>query len=117
MKLPLTNLKIKGLGKRRLTEFDFYHECMQRGFKVYECPQRVSGITSWQSGLVVIAINSELHGEERLHAMWHEFAHAVLHAPFREAGVLFCESRPGRKPKAEIEAEAFANIALGKSID
>jgi Zn-dependent peptidase ImmA (M78 family) len=53
-----------------------------------------------------IVINARLRGLERLRVLWHEMGHYLFHAP---ATCLFSENSVD---KAEVEAHAFATIAL-----
>lgn len=105
-------LEIEGFGERILTELDFYNECEKRGWEVSErYLLSLEGITFWIAGRVVITLNKELRGNTRLFTMWHEFAHALLHAPATPVGAAFAGLDQYYNRKQEAEADFIAQIA------
>jgi Zn-dependent peptidase ImmA (M78 family) len=99
-----------GWNKRPLTEDDFHR--LRKRLKV-ALVEVESEDMDWKGfytlafgKIPTIILNARLRGIERLRVLWHEMGHHLFHAP---ATCFFsCNSID----KAEVEANAFANIAL-----
>lgn len=105
--------EIDGFGVRSLTESDFHRECAKRSIEVVEVKlDACKGLTMWMLGRVIIVISVTLKADERLKVMWHEFAHAWLHAPGVSAGALFCGVNSLLTKKQEREVDDFVSVAL-----
>jgi len=96
--------------RRPLTEGDFYRLCKRFRVTVTEMPLRTEGFYYCMKGRHFIAIDSKLHGQQKLFVMFHELAHFLMHTP--EDGVTANFYGVGKKTRKEAEADAFALCAI-----
>lgn len=104
----LTGLPLPGFNARPLEEQDFYTICEREGITVLEWKVPTSFYMSC-SGEKVIVLKQGERGLRRLFAAYHELGHHFLHGGEYDSISLF---RGPRDSKDEIEADAFAAIAL-----
>lgn len=105
--------KFSGFGwnQRPLTEADCYRICRREKIKIIEYPLESSpGFYMVCKGRPMITIDSRLRGLRRQYVLWHELAHHFLHVPHHATAAHWFRLRPGTK--AELEAEAFAVVAM-----
>jgi Zn-dependent peptidase ImmA (M78 family) len=95
---------------RPLNEADFHKLCKRFRVTVTEMPLRTDGFYYCMKGRHFIAIDSKLHGHEKLFVMFHELAHFLMHTP--DAGVTANFYGVGKKTRKEAEADAFALCAI-----
>lgn len=92
---------------RPLDEQDFYEICEKEGVSVVEMEVPTS-FYMYSSGEHVIVLRRSEHGLRRLFSAYHELGHYFLHG----GDVPIALFRGSREKKMEVEADAFAAIAL-----
>lgn len=106
--------KIKSLriewNERPFDDEDVGKLCRRFRVTLTEMPLRVGGFYYRVMGRDHIAVNSQLHGKERLAVIFHELGHFLFHAP--ESGATANFHGVGRRTRKEIEADIFALCAL-----
>lgn len=104
----LTTLPVDGLDVRPLTEEDFFEICRREDITVLEQDVPTSFYMRCDSVPVIVLKRSE-RGLRRLFSAFHELGHHFLHGGRSDSLALF---RGSRESKSELEADAFAAIAL-----
>lgn len=104
----LTTLPVDGLDVRPLTEEDFFEICRREEITVLEEQVPTSFYMRCDNVPVIVLKKSE-GGLRRLFSAFHELGHHFLHGGESDSLALF---RGPRTSKAELEADAFAAIAL-----
>jgi Zn-dependent peptidase ImmA (M78 family) len=105
----LLKKRVRNLGRRPLTEQDFYAICRRRGIFVTENGgphMKWNGIYTELDGLPTIIIKKGLTGLERAGTMFHELGHHFLHEPKT------CFADDATIEQAQYEADAFAALCL-----
>lgn len=105
----ISQLKI-GWNERPLTENDLHRICRRFKIGVTEMPLAVSGFYYRVMGRDFIAIDSKLSQSKKLHVLFHELGHFLLHTP--DSGSTANFHGLGRRSRKEIEADAFALCAV-----
>jgi len=104
-----TSLDI-GWNERPLNDADFYRLCRRFKITVEELPLRVEGFYYCVLGRHFIAVDSRLPDRKKIFVMFHELAHYLLHAPNHNETASY--HGVGRATRKELEADAFALVAL-----
>ena len=99
-----------GWNERPLTEEDFYALCGRFGVTIEEETLSNEGFYSCFGGLHLIALNKKMSSRVRLHVMFHEFAHFLMHEPSTAPTAAF--HGVGPRTRAETEADIFALAAV-----
>lgn len=108
----LSTLDIEGLDVRPLDENDFLHICEHEQIIVLERSVPTSFYMRCD-GVPAIVLKKGERGLRRLFSAYHELGHHFLHGGESDSLALF---RGSRDSKSEIEADAFAAIALCPAI-
>lgn len=90
---------------RVLTEDDFWTYCDAARIVVREVPLEQPGCRLVCDGKSHIFIHDRLRGVDRMYTLWHEMAHAWLHAPRTQFFL-------GLNKTLELEANAVAACAM-----
>lgn len=104
MKLLSRIVAEHGIGKRPLTEADFYQFCERHDISVIWTPQRWSCYVQVADRHAIV-LSTRLHGQSLLWTMWHEAAHYLLHIGQPLSGLT-------DQRRAEREAEHVAKLAV-----
>lgn len=105
----ITKLGI-GWNERPLTEDDFHSLCRRFGVEIMEDSLSNEGFYWCAWGRHFISLNRATRGRVRLHVMFHEFAHFLMHEPSTAPTAAF--HGVGPKTRAETEADIFALAAV-----
>lgn len=101
-------MTLEGFNAKPLGEEQFYLICEREGITVFERKVPTSFYMRCDGEDIIVLKESE-RGLRRLFSAYHELGHYFLHGGEADALALF---RGLRTSKAEVEADAFAAIAL-----
>lgn len=104
----LSAVRIEGFNRRPLGEEDFYLICSKEKVAVLEQDVPTSFYLRCEGEDVIVLRRGE-KGLRRLFSAYHELGHYFMHGGEYDSLALF---RGPRSSKSEIEADAFAAIAL-----
>jgi Zn-dependent peptidase ImmA (M78 family) len=107
MKLILKKLEVYGIGKRPMTEDDFYNICEIEGIEIIWSDNKFAFYFSIL-GEHFIVLPKRRKGLKMLFAMYHELGHYAAHAGDEPEAAFFGMTHT----RDEIEADAIALIAL-----
>lgn len=106
--------KFAGLGvgwnERELGEDDFFDLSERYGVLANVETLRIRGLYYRLLGRDFISISNRLSQMQRVHVMFHEFGHFLMHAPGHQTVASFSGFCP--ESREEQEAEAFAGCAI-----